>query len=612
MVVYNSFVGSTSGTIAYLNNIVSGVFKRNMVYNKGTGNALQVWGVPGSVVSDENNIYTAGAYLVGGIFGNLSSLQAWQGTTGLDRNSSSVVAEFLSDDNPRVAKINRALYYTYPLVELGPLSDEVERYDIDGNPRHKAYYVGVNTLNPEIRIVTQPKEVINCVGSSDNYFSVVAEIDFGGELYYQWYYNDQEIPGATEAIYVLPPLTFDMGGVYKCKISGNGEAEPVWTEPVLLYAVEPTQITRQPKVVYGAPGGVAKFEIDVHVTAQDNPMLQPKVKWYRGRTPLVDNDRIAGTNSSIMTIRDLRAADFGNDYYVVVEGLCGADTSDAIVLSEIPKIVVQPLSDQQVCEGEDVTFTVNATSTVPGYTLTYQWKFNGVDLQEGGKYTGVNTSSLMISGVSGSDAGEYSVEVMVEGYDQVLVGPAMLAVFMKPEIVSDLPPTYGVNTGEPIVLTVGATGDNLSYQWYKDDQEINVTEAMLEITSAQAEDAGTYKVKVYNQCGEVWSSECVVTVTFKTILEVTGETGDVQLLQNKPNPFDKSTRIEFILPEAQDVQIQLTNALGERIATFKGYFSPGLNHLDINSDELRLLPGVYFYTIEIGGKKISRKMIKHD
>ncbi|MGC8749193.1 MAG: immunoglobulin domain-containing protein, partial [Candidatus Kapaibacteriota bacterium] len=538
--VYNSFVGNTTGTIAYLNSLGNGnLFKRNMVYNKGTGNAIQVWGVPPSgLTSDENNIYTAGSVLVGGIFGNIPNLQVWQSITGLDMNSVSTTAEFLSEDNPRVAKILRALYYTYPLVELGGLSDEVEKYDIDGNQRYKAYYIGVNTLNPVIRIVRAPKEVINCVGSTDNYFSVVAEIDFGGTLSYQWYYNNQEIPGATEAILALPPLTFEMGGLYKCLIKGNGEADPIWTEPVLLYAVEPTQITRQPKVVYGSSGEVAKFEIDVHITAGDNPMLQPKIRWYRGTTPLVDNDRIAGSNSSIMTIRDLRPADFGSDYYVIVEGLCGSDTSEAITLAEKPRIVAQPLQDQQVCEGEDVTFTVNAASTVAGYTLKYQWKFNGVNLEEGGKYVGVNTESLTISNVGAGDAGLYSVEITIEGFDQMSVGPAMLAVFSKPEITSDLPASYPVNVGQPIVLTIGAKGDNLSYQWYKDDQEINVTEATFEIASAQTEDAGTYKVKVYNQCGEVWSSECVVTVTYKTILEVPGETGELQLLQNKPNPFE--------------------------------------------------------------------------
>ncbi|MCX7909407.1 MAG: immunoglobulin domain-containing protein [Ignavibacteria bacterium] len=610
--VYNSYVGTNSGPIAYLNSLGSGnFFKRNMIYNRGTGNAIQIAGTaPTGIVSDENNIYTAGSILVSGIFGNIANLQAWRNVTGLDRNSSSVAAEFLSDDNPRVAKINRSLYYTYPIAELGPLSDEIEKFDIDGNPRNKAFYIGVNTLNPVIRITTPPKEVINCVGSTGNFFSVVAEIDFGGTLSYQWYYNDREIPGATEAIYSLPPLKFEMGGVYKCRITGNGEADPVWTDPVLLYAVEKTQITRQPKVVYATTGSVATFEIDVHITPGDNPLLQPKVRWYRGTTPLVDNDRIAGTNSSIMTIRDLRPADFGGNYIAIVEGLCGRDTSDPISLAEKPRIVAQPLQDKQVCEGEDVTITVNASSTVSGFTLKYQWKFNGVDLEEGGKYSGVNTPSLTITNVNQNDAGLYSVAIEIEGFDKTTVGPITLAVFKKPQIVSDLPATYQVNTGQPIILTIGANGDNLSYQWYKNNQELNFTGPSLEITSAKTEDAGTYKVKVYNQCGEVWSKECVVSVTFKTILDVPGEFNDVQLFQNKPNPFENISRIEFFLPERGFARVTLSNLLGDvNINLLNSELSAGLHTLEVNAEKLNLSSGVYIYTLEYAGKKFSKRLI---
>jgi len=429
-------------------------------------------------------------------------------------------------------------------------------------------------------------------------------------LSYQWYRYDEEIPGATEAIYMLPPLTNELAGVYRCKITGNGEAEPVWTEPVLLYAVEPTKITRQPSVIYGDIGSVATFEIDVHVTAQDNPLLQPKIQWYRGNVALQNSDRIAGVNSSIMSIRDLKPADFGANYYVVVEGLCGVDTSEFIVLSQKPRIIAQPLQDQQVCEGEDATFTVVANSSVAGFTLKYQWRFNGVDLQEGGKYTGVNTATLTINDVQPSDAGNYEVQITIEGFDQMVVGPALLSVLAKPVITADLPETYQVNTGQPIVLTVGATGDNLSYQWYKNDQEINVTEPSLEIQSATADDAGTYKVRVYNQCGEVYSKECVVTVTFKTILGVPGEEEDAQLLQNRPNPFEDKTRIDFVLPRSSYVRLTLNNIIGDReIVLCEGNYSLGSHSIELDASALGLESGVYVYTLQVDGKITSKYLV---
>lgn len=611
---YNSFVGSSSGPIAYLDNIGNGnIFKRNMVYNRSTGNAFQIWGVPPTdLISDENNFYTSGSILVDGIFGRVPNLQDWRNITGLDINSVSTIAIFMSDDNPRISIINPALYYKYPdndLLSLG-LTDEIENFDIDGNQRTKAFYIGVNSLNPKIHIVNPPNDVIGCVGSTGNYFSVYAEIDFGGILTYQWYRNGQEIPEATDAVYFLPPLTFDMAGVYKCKIMGNGEAEDIWTDDLLLYAVQPTKITRQPSEVYVDLGGLASFEIDVHIASDDQTLVKPKIQWYRGNTPLQDNDRIAGTQSSILTIRDIKPVDFGNDYRVVVTGLCGTDTSEFIVLKQNPKIVAQPLTDVQVCEGENAQFTVNAISTVPGVTLKYQWRFNGNDLVDGAKYSGTQTESLTINNVELTDAGQYDVVVTIEGFDTKIVGPANLAVFQKPLIKVNLPNSIDVKVGESIVLKVEAEGTDLTYSWYKDDVEIGVASNEFTVDSAQSTDAGTYKVKVSNQCGEVWSNECVVNVTFKTILGNEEENSQLELLPNKPNPFDTKTTIEFYLPEAKNIKLSITNTLGERVLVIaQGNFSAGINRVEFEPSQYNFTPGVYFYTLEVEGKRFTRQMV---
>ncbi len=609
---YNTFVNNASISDIYLNSLGDGnVFKRNNIVNKGTGYAIQYTGVvPMSLTSDENNIYTNGTNLANFLGMNLSNLGEWIWATGLDQHSVSILPVFISDDNPRVIKIDPALYFKYPLPDLaGPLHEEIEANDLDGNPRNRTYYIGVNTLNPKITIVSQPNDVVNCVGSVNNYFSVVAEIDFGGELYYQWYKNDVPIDGATDAILWLPPLQNEDAGVFKCMISGNGEADPVWTNSVLLYAVEPTKITRQPEQVYVNLGSVAKFEIDVHVNGSDNPLFQPEVQWYRGNVKLNDNDRIAGSKSSILTIRDVRAIDLGDDYYVVVKGLCGTDTSKPISLVEKPRIVAQPLADQQVCEGDDVQFTVNASSTVPGFTLAYQWKFNGSPLTDGGKYSGANTATLTITDVSVAEAGQYSVEITIEGFDQVEVGPANLAVFTKPVIVTDLPQTVDIETGKDLTLTVTATGTSLSYQWYKDGQEIPYTESTLQITGVTTDDAGTYKVKVFNQCGEVWSSECVVNVTFKTILNKEDGINGIQLFQNVPNPFDNRTKIEFNLSEGARVRLLITNSMGEVIASFQRSCDSGLNAIEINAKDLGLTPGAYFYILEVNGVRLNKQML---
>src|SRR6185503_14153935 len=66
-----------------------------------------------------------------------------------------------------------------------------------------------------------------------------------------------------------------------------------------------------------------------------------------------------------------------------------------------PSVVTQPQS-QTVVAGANVTFSVLVSGSAP---LTYQWRLGGVNL------AGANQSSLTLSHVQFSQAGDYSVEV---------------------------------------------------------------------------------------------------------------------------------------------------------------------------------------------------------
>ena len=51
----------------------------------------------------------------------------------------------------------------------------------------------------------------------------------------------------------------------------------------------------------------------------------------------------------------------------------------------------------------NVDFSIETT----GDNLQFQWQKNGSDLSEGDKYWGVNTDTLHIVAVEGSDEGDY-------------------------------------------------------------------------------------------------------------------------------------------------------------------------------------------------------------
>ena len=85
-----------------------------------------------------------------------------------------------------------------------------------------------------------------------------------------------------------------------------------------------------------------------------------------------------------------------------------------------------------------------------------------------------------------------------------------------------------------------------------------------------------------------------------------------RLLANFPNPFNGSTRIEFVLTTAQQVQLVVYNLAGQRVRLVLDEARPaglGAAAWDGRDDEGRLAPsGVYVYALHGGGTK-ARKLV---
>src|SRR6185503_10886831 len=71
-----------------------------------------------------------------------------------------------------------------------------------------------------------------------------------------------------------------------------------------------------------------------------------------------------------------------------------------------------------------------------------------------------------------------------------------------------------VEVAAPITLNVQANGSGtLSYQWFKNGAAIGgATSSSFNISSAQASDAGTYRVQVSNVAGSILSALVEITV----------------------------------------------------------------------------------------------------
>jgi len=83
---------------------------------------------------------------------------------------------------------------------------------------------------------------------------------------------------------------------------------------------------------------------------------------------------------------------------------------------------------------------------------------------------------------------------------------------------------------------------------------------------------------------------------------------EFRLSQNYPNPFNPRTTIEYDLPKATDVRIDVYIISGQRIQTLLNEKKPAGNHqIEFNAENLS--SGVYFYRIEAGEFQDVKKMI---
>ena len=92
-------------------------------------------------------------------------------------------------------------------------------------------------------------------------------------------------------------------------------------------------------------------------------------------------------------------------------------------------------------------------------------------------------------------------------------------VVNHPAIVS-IPKQQTVVLGGKTTLFVSASGDNLTYQWKKDGQNMaGATSAALTFNEARPQDSGNYTVVVGNADGNVTSSvaQLVVDTLMKTV-----------------------------------------------------------------------------------------------
>jgi hypothetical protein len=92
-------------------------------------------------------------------------------------------------------------------------------------------------------------------------------------------------------------------------------------------------------------------------------------------------------------------------------------------------------------------------------------------------------------------------------------------------------------------------------------------------------------------------------------LEWNKQVGDLVLFQNAPNPFIDHTYISFDMPEEGVASFIVTDISGRVLHQVSESFPSGNNRISIRANELDVPAGVLYYSLNYGGKILTKKMI---
>lgn len=391
--------------------------------------------------------------------------------------------------------------------------------------------VQVKVNEPPVINTSPPALVSECEGNE-----ILLAVDITGDaVSYQWKKNGSvlsnigNISGSQTPTLRLSSVTAADAGIYVCEITGNCGIKLTTPLTTVNIKLKP-EITLEPDDVSILVGGNASF------TAFASGEID-SWKWYFNGVVLTDGGNISGANTATVQISGVTADNEGA-YNFVVSGSCGEATSKHAILNVLTSSVItkHPGGDIK-CEGESITFTIETTGT--GHS--YQWKKNGVPLNDDVRVLGSQQQALTISELTASDAGSYSC--MVDGIENSI--PALLYVNRKTKI-SFLAGENDLCAGETITLFADARGDSLKFNWHKDGialidgSEISgsVTGALV-IHPADASHSGYYTCTVNGACGSQTSDPLMVEVADR--INITSQPRDTTVCEGQPTTISTST-----------------------------------------------------------------------
>lgn len=222
-------------------------------------------------------------------------------------------------------------------------------------------------------------------------------------------FTSYAIPSGTLApggIYYVT-LEYDTGPAYNSTAVSGDEAVTVYsatTSFMLVTSGTPSNvptITQQPSNQTAPVGSNVTFS--VNFSGPNNTIVQ----WFKNGVP-VNISNAGNGNGPNFLLSNIQNSDAASYFAILTNGSGPFVQSNTVTLtigstvSFPPSFTVEPVS-QTVASGSTVAFDAFA-----GGSPSYQWKFNGNPMSDGGDISGSSGPTLVITGSSGANAGTYT------------------------------------------------------------------------------------------------------------------------------------------------------------------------------------------------------------
>ncbi|MDZ4287682.1 MAG: hypothetical protein U0984_06980, partial [Prosthecobacter sp.] len=389
------------------------------------------------------------------------------------------------------------------------------------------YHPGATLPMPVITISQDPVGQTVNLGATVTF---VVEAESTAPATFVWYRGIDELARGGSKTFVMTNAQTSHEGDYRVEILSLNTRKS--SAPATLKVVSPPVVTStNSPSADGLLGG--QWTANVSLSGR-TPVT---CKWYHGED-LVKTQTGALTGT-FLTLNPLTANDTGN-YWVEVSNADGTIKSRDFPLTVMPDPWARNLqSSVMVGTGEALMLYARVGSSTD---YRVQWHRNGIAILD------AREQQFDVSSAKLSDAGTYIMRL------RSLVGVAEGSP-IEVAVVDINPARWVVAAGQMFRLEAKAAGPGLSFEWWKDGQQVVASErvngintAVLSFSSLEAGDAGAYQCLVRALGGERMTGvqTLVVPVAVPTLAALTFPAAQIGLRYEHTVP---------LLPETSHLEI---------------------------------------------------------